>query len=810
MQPDWVDPDRFDVPQADEQQRLLANLITQMNLDKAPLPRFWYLPRGEKAAIVLTGDDHAIGGTPAVLRPPEGRFARPAARSPTGSACARRSYMYPDTRDHDAQAQAYQDDGFEIALHLNTGCADFTPTSLETRLHQPARRVPGDLARASRPPVSNRTHCIVWSDWASQPKVERAHGIRFDTNYYYKGPDGLGASKPGLMTGSGFPQRFGDLDGTMIDVYQSMTQVTDEMDDILPTTTQIHTLLDNALGSKEYWGVFNVILHSDCGDHTRLNDLVAEAQTPRRAGRQLGADAQRGSTAATARRSATSAYSGQPADVLARRRTRAPAASRRCCRRAPATGPLSRLRARRPARLVEPRARSRASTTPSSTPPPAPTRPPTRPTRPRRTITSVDGDRRRRGPRDGDVDDRRAVDLASSSTAAPPRSATSSEDTAPVTEHTRRADRPAARRRPTSTASRSADSRRQHRQLAGHDRVVHDARGHAGGLAHARSSPRARSRTPTPATRSTAPTARCMLQPDGRRGVRRQRAPGRLDLRTRGSVGGLATVGGGPLIADSAVSHTSDLLPRPAHGRVHGDLPAGQRPGGRPRRRPQRLPVRDLHLRHPGRPVRRLRDERRHAGRGGQDRRCRASASTCRTASGSSGRRRRSATTSTARWWRPTTSRSRRSMRPVVSDYGLFGASVKVALAAHEHLPAHPARSPRACSTAGRARNDWHDAHARTPRCRPAPRSPTRRARARRRAAGRELVGLAAVGAGGAIAEPERALHPVPRDAHHEHDTPRRRRCERVQVTLRRRHRPRARTPARSRSRRPRRRPTRR
>ena len=42
---------KIDVPQADEQQRLLANLITEMNLDKAPLPRFWYLPRGEKAAV---------------------------------------------------------------------------------------------------------------------------------------------------------------------------------------------------------------------------------------------------------------------------------------------------------------------------------------------------------------------------------------------------------------------------------------------------------------------------------------------------------------------------------------------------------------------------------------------------------------------------------------------------------------------------------------------------------------------------------------------------------------------------------------
>ena len=47
-QPDWVDMSKIDVPQADEQQRLLANLITEVNRDKAPLPRFWYLPRGTR------------------------------------------------------------------------------------------------------------------------------------------------------------------------------------------------------------------------------------------------------------------------------------------------------------------------------------------------------------------------------------------------------------------------------------------------------------------------------------------------------------------------------------------------------------------------------------------------------------------------------------------------------------------------------------------------------------------------------------------------------------------------------------------
>ena len=45
---DWVDLNKVAIPQADEQQRLLANLITQMNLDVIPLPRFWYFPHGVK------------------------------------------------------------------------------------------------------------------------------------------------------------------------------------------------------------------------------------------------------------------------------------------------------------------------------------------------------------------------------------------------------------------------------------------------------------------------------------------------------------------------------------------------------------------------------------------------------------------------------------------------------------------------------------------------------------------------------------------------------------------------------------------
>ncbi len=42
--PDYLDLSRVAIPQADEQQRLLANLIVTMSAERLPLPRIWYLP----------------------------------------------------------------------------------------------------------------------------------------------------------------------------------------------------------------------------------------------------------------------------------------------------------------------------------------------------------------------------------------------------------------------------------------------------------------------------------------------------------------------------------------------------------------------------------------------------------------------------------------------------------------------------------------------------------------------------------------------------------------------------------------------
>ena len=272
-QTDWIDLDKVAIPQADEQQRLLANLILTMEADRKPLPRFWYLPRGLKAAVVMTGDDHGNNGT-------EGRFHGYEAASPAGCnvddwECVRAtSYIYPGTPLPPAAALAFQAEGFEIGVHVSSNCADWTASSLEsffaTQLADFATLFPGVSA-----PVTNRTHCIAWSDWASEPKVEKAHGIRFDTNYYYW-PGSWVQDRPGFFTGSGMPMRFADLDGTRIDVYQAATQMTDESGQTY--ALNIDALLDNALGASGFYGVVTANMHTDSANHDGSDAIVASAQ----------------------------------------------------------------------------------------------------------------------------------------------------------------------------------------------------------------------------------------------------------------------------------------------------------------------------------------------------------------------------------------------------------------------------------------------------------------------------------------------------------------------------------------------------
>jgi len=282
FQPDWVDLTKVQIPQADEQQRLLANLILYMTNGGRPQLRFWYLPRGLKAAVLMSGDDHATNSNG-----PSARFNQYLSASTPGCVvanweCVRSTaYIYPNSPITNAQAAGFVAQGFEIGVHVTMDPAgsilcgnDFTASTLQsfyaTRLAAFATAFPSLPA-----PKTHRMHCVMWSDWASQPLVEFQNGIRLDTSYYYW-PDTWINNRPGLFTGSGMPMRFANIDGSMIDVYQAATQMTDESGQSYPL--HIDTLLNNALGATGYYGVFAANMHTDVSDSPSATAIIASAK----------------------------------------------------------------------------------------------------------------------------------------------------------------------------------------------------------------------------------------------------------------------------------------------------------------------------------------------------------------------------------------------------------------------------------------------------------------------------------------------------------------------------------------------------
>ncbi len=260
MQPDWVNLNKVAIPQADEQQRLLANMILSMNSDRKLLPRFWYFPKGHQAVVVMTADNHGSGDAAA-------RFDQQLAASPTGGSVddwetiRSSAYLFlgEDLTKTGKSADEYNTNGFEIGLHINTVCANYTSESLEAYFTNQLGQF-SQLYPNLPPPTTHRLHCIAWSDYTTLPQMESKYGIRLDANYYYY-PQAWVNNRPGMFTGSGMAMRFAKTTGEVIDVYQAATQMTDESGQSYPYT--IDTLLDRALGPEGYYGAFVANMHTD-------------------------------------------------------------------------------------------------------------------------------------------------------------------------------------------------------------------------------------------------------------------------------------------------------------------------------------------------------------------------------------------------------------------------------------------------------------------------------------------------------------------------------------------------------------------
>lgn len=252
VQPDWVNLNKMHIPQADEQQRLLANTIIDATKEAQPLPRFWYLPHDYKAAMVMAGDDHGLSnanGTEKILN--NWLNDSPTYCSEMDWECVRAThYIYASSALTNTRAGQYYNLGFEIGDHVDSAC---TNLSYAATLNQYNADLAIWRAKYTSLPdqLSHRFHCYAWGDWDSQTKIDDVLGIRYDLNYVAYPASWIGSNAT-VMTGSAMNMRFTDATGSMLDVRQGVTN----FDDQASTATNINVTLANAVGAAGYYGIF--------------------------------------------------------------------------------------------------------------------------------------------------------------------------------------------------------------------------------------------------------------------------------------------------------------------------------------------------------------------------------------------------------------------------------------------------------------------------------------------------------------------------------------------------------------------------
>ena len=235
----FVDLDRLQIPQADEQQRLWVNLLNEVSI--APLPRLWYFPHDVASLLVATGDSHnnPAPDVDAVLRRVErygGSMSIYYTPPPTDTArrAARRvrawlnqqpvidNLMPPSDVVTPYHAEQWRARGHEFALH------PYVEEGLEAGWARYWQQFTGLGYGAFE---TTRTHRVLWNGWTETARVQSSYAVRMNLDYYHVGPtfqrpDGSWAF--GYFTGSGLPMRFVDEEGRLIDNWQQNTHLVDE------------------------------------------------------------------------------------------------------------------------------------------------------------------------------------------------------------------------------------------------------------------------------------------------------------------------------------------------------------------------------------------------------------------------------------------------------------------------------------------------------------------------------------------------------------------------------------------------------
>lgn len=240
----WVRPDLMDRPDADLLMRgFVDRLVQGGSPGSGPLLALDYFPGDAPSILVATGDAHGVGAdvldqvlrrveagggrTTVYYEPPTTpgwrRFARRARWAAAGLPGVGSTFHSGFAPPSPRLVEAIRARGHEFSPHP-TAHPDLEG-GLETAFEAWAQDGYGTHHGTTR------THAILWRDWVANPRAQRRFGVRMNLDVYHVGSvmrKSDGTWSHGHLIGSGFPARFVDTSGEVIDCYQQPTQVLDE------------------------------------------------------------------------------------------------------------------------------------------------------------------------------------------------------------------------------------------------------------------------------------------------------------------------------------------------------------------------------------------------------------------------------------------------------------------------------------------------------------------------------------------------------------------------------------------------------
>ena len=277
-----------DVPQADEEMRLLSNAIVSASATKLPLPRLWYFPNQERAQLLMTGDDHAFTVSEALseigtISSYGGLFSY--------------NVWYPYGTVTNSQLNSWLAAGYSMGVHFNdtaemdssgVGGSHATWNGMQSVMSSALSSFKSTYPSAPFP-VTTRDHYLVWVsndangtvDSIAQAKLFQSFGIQLDTSY---------SSFPlrwGYMTGSGLPMQFLDpASGSIIPVYEQATQYEDDIQvgtyayslQWSAATAQAHYQKSLSDSLTKYNTVITMLNHPENWSGTEITDVSAALQ----------------------------------------------------------------------------------------------------------------------------------------------------------------------------------------------------------------------------------------------------------------------------------------------------------------------------------------------------------------------------------------------------------------------------------------------------------------------------------------------------------------------------------------------------